>query len=97
MSATDRKKKWTAKIYEPDQKTFTKLAIGQKAWYMMGSYIRTAIVNQLNVQINDSGRYVTYTLNGTSYNEKRVFQTKQALINSLYIEYEAYEKQKDKK
>ena len=88
MSAKERKEKWTRKIKETNKRVFLKFAIGDYGWYIHKDMLRRS---KIDVVIQTLGCTVKYITVGLSFTEDEIFQTKQALINSLYIEFEQQE------
>lgn len=90
MSSKERKEKWTKKIYEEKKRCYYKFDINNKGWFMDGSKIRHESISQIIRTVGDSAD--KYLVSGLWRYEYELFQTKQALINSLFIECENYYK-----
>ena len=89
MSTTKKNKKRTTKIKETNKLCYYKFDIGNKAWYMNNNFIRLEPITKIIRDENDKDKY---QLENSWRYEDSLFQTKQALINSLYIETEKYYK-----
>ena len=89
MSATERKKKWTAKIKEENVRLYLKFDIGDTCWFIYSNKIRKSVITSVILKLGIETKYIT---NSLTFKESEIFQTKQALINSLYIEFEKSEK-----
>ena len=92
MSASERKRKWTQKIKETNKRCYYKFDIGDKGWFMDDSKIRREPVVEIERQKNTPDNYLVA---GLWKRDHQLFQTKQALTNSLFIEHEEYYKKKD--
>ncbi len=89
MSASKRKKKWTHKIRETNVRLYLKFNIGSTCWYIYNNNIRKGKIDTISLTVDSE---TTYSTAGLKFKESKLFQTKQTLINSLYIEFEEYEK-----
>ncbi len=88
LSASEKKANWARKIKEENKRCYYKFDINDKGWFMDGHKIRREPVNQIirvTGDIQDK-----YNVAGLWRYEDELFQTKQALTNSLFIEYEEY-------
>jgi len=87
MSAKQRKEKWAHKIKETPKAVYLKFRVGDKAWFITDNKIRCEKITEVFLS-EDSP--TTYYVDGAHWEEPHVFQTKQALINSLYVEFEQH-------
>ena len=94
MSASERRKKWTRKIQETNKRCYYKFDIGNICWHMQNNKIRKSRIEQVTKYVD---RVEYKTNSGLTYLEDYIFQTKQALINSLYIEFEKWENKEGNK
>lgn len=66
----------------------TKFAIGETGWYMLGSSVASGIIQEVTIKYkSESIKRIYYSIGvgtkNTDCDEKKLFKTKEDLINSL--------------